>query len=351
MSSPELIILAQGLPEALGRIQRGYQQTDLQSATAKPDKKAARANIPQWPMLGEFLSRAETGFSPHDHFAALSFELFRHEPTTPLPVAALTRLHDQAIKTDADGIWMRADPVNLRADLSRVFLLQQSGLAISDAERNQLEQDLRVWFTEVGYGFEAPANERWYLRLAARESFSLPSPDRSLGCDLSELIPGNAEYSHWRGLFNETQMFLHQHPVNESRRQQGWPEINSLWFWGPGELPAQSGEGFAHIDGDEALLLGLQRHAGECQNGRRLYHWTPLRAASDEASLAMLEAQLTQAMGEINNTMLQSLCLQLEDGRRWRLRKPASGLLQRSRRSVARFLRRQPSVYEEITQP
>jgi hypothetical protein len=32
-------------------------------------------------------------------------------------------------------------------------------------------------------------------------------------------------------------MFMHQHPVNEQRRQQGKLPINSLWAWGAGERP------------------------------------------------------------------------------------------------------------------
>lgn len=41
----------------------------------------------------------------------------------------------------------------------------------------------------------------------------------------------------WYRLMNEMQMFLHQHPVNSRRIQQGRTTINSLWFWGAGQCP------------------------------------------------------------------------------------------------------------------
>jgi hypothetical protein len=50
---------------------------------------------------------------------------------------------------------------------------------------------------------------------------------------------GNAA-SHWRKLMNEAQMLFFSHPVNEARREQGAPEINSIWLWGEGQLSKSS---------------------------------------------------------------------------------------------------------------
>ena len=35
----------------------------------------------------------------------------------------------------------------------------------------------------------------------------------------------------WLAMQTEIQMFLHTHPINQAREQQGLPEINGLWLW------------------------------------------------------------------------------------------------------------------------
>ena len=35
----------------------------------------------------------------------------------------------------------------------------------------------------------------------------------------------------WLAVQTEIQMFLHTHPINQAREQQGLPEINGLWLW------------------------------------------------------------------------------------------------------------------------
>ena len=35
----------------------------------------------------------------------------------------------------------------------------------------------------------------------------------------------------WLAVQTEIQMFLHSHPINQTREQQGLPEINGLWLW------------------------------------------------------------------------------------------------------------------------
>jgi hypothetical protein len=40
----------------------------------------------------------------------------------------------------------------------------------------------------------------------------------------------------WYKLMNEMQMFMHQHEINRNRLELGLLPINSLWFWGAGNL-------------------------------------------------------------------------------------------------------------------
>ena len=60
----------------------------------------------------------------------------------------------------------------------------------------------------------------------------------------------------------EAQVVLHTHPWNEQRTAAGKRAINSLWFWGGGELPQAVHTPHAQVRSREALLQALARAAG-----------------------------------------------------------------------------------------
>jgi len=43
--------------------------------------------------------------------------------------------------------------------------------------------------------------------------------------------PKGVEALHWHQLFNEIQMLLFSHPVNEAREVRGELPVNSVWLW------------------------------------------------------------------------------------------------------------------------
>ena len=58
------------------------------------------------------------------------------------------------------------------------------------------------------------------------------------GGEPADLLPAGNEGSVWRRRMNEAQMVLHAHPGNEAREARGELPVNSVWFWGAGELGA-----------------------------------------------------------------------------------------------------------------
>jgi len=57
----------------------------------------------------------------------------------------------------------------------------------------------------------------------------------------------------WYKLINEMQMFMHQHSINQSRLESGLLPINSLWFWGAGDLPQSGNKNMRWFCDDELL--------------------------------------------------------------------------------------------------
>jgi len=130
--------------------------------------------------------------------------------------------------------WLRADPVHLRLHADRVLLADSSQLAITADEARQLVAALNAHFAETGIVFLAPHPERWYERVASAPRVQTTPTAEAAGRDVALHLPKGEEQARWRGVLNEAQMLLHDHPCNDSREQRGAPTVNSLWFWGTG---------------------------------------------------------------------------------------------------------------------
>src|ERR1700744_4132399 len=79
-------------------------------------------------------------------------------------------------------------------------------------------------FGDAGMLLEVSSPDRWHLRLPRDSQIpAFASPKRALGEDLFEHLPQGADGKRWRMLINETQILLHQHPVNQARSERGLP--------------------------------------------------------------------------------------------------------------------------------
>jgi hypothetical protein len=135
-------------------------------------------------------------------------------------------------------------------------------LGRADDEIREIERKLKPLFGDFGFEFSAPHPARWYLR-APRES-KLPSfhpPAAALGGNLADFLPAGDNAARWRQLLNESQVLLHNHPINAQRAERGAVAVNSLWFWGAGVLPDTIRSDRSHVTSDDAALHGLAREA------------------------------------------------------------------------------------------
>lgn len=230
------------------------------------------------------------------------------------PMAALTRQFDCG---DAAGAqWLHADFAHVRPDINGVRLMACGSLGLRADEADTLLQALQPLF-DSDIELLAGTPQRWYLKLPVGlpvPAFS--TPDQALGDDLLTHLPDGPDARRWRGLLNEVQIVLHQHPLNAARAVAGQMSCNSLWFWGAGSLPKQVQSHAGVIETDAVDLQALAAAAdGQADASHRL---VDVRDARD---LLRLEREhLLPALAALASGRLQRCDLDFADGTGFTLR-------------------------------
>ncbi len=132
--------------------------------------------------------------------------------------------------------------------------------AILDIERKEADAllaALQEHFRGDGFEFAAPSPERWYVRVPPGELPDSTPLEEALGRDLLGLLPVSRGKLNWRSTLTEAQMLLAAHDVNARREKEGRPAINSVWFWGGGELPGHVAAPYRTIHADDVFARGL----------------------------------------------------------------------------------------------
>ena len=145
-----------------------------------------------------------------------------------LSAAAASRYFDvPASGDDSRAVWLRADPVSLKADLRSVWV-QPAALA----REAEVAETLAPIFAEVEMTLEFPHLERGYVRLTEQPACRFSAPDQIVGESMETHLPSGPDEKLWRRLGNEVQMALH------ALSQRGELGFQGLWFWGAGALPS-----------------------------------------------------------------------------------------------------------------
>jgi hypothetical protein len=174
----------------------------------------------------------------------------------------------------------------------------------------------------------------------------------AMGRNIDRLLPTGQDGKTWQALFNETQMLLHEHPVNVEREQQGELPVNSLWFWGGGTLPA-SVSPYDVVFGQSPLLKGLCRQAGVVMqpvpwqlaetDGERLLAELGEPVPTDHWRESLCEQErtwfrpITQALRAGHLSELRIVTVQPARSRQWICRPSDAWKFWRRRRSFATF--------------
>ena len=345
--------------------------------------------------LARLVSRAGTLSSPHAAADAggllLALLGVERTPHGDVPAAALSRLatadaadaagsagsRDAAVAPAADdtpgAVWMRADPVHLRAGPTRLVLMEPASLGLSVEEARAIAGWLAAHPHGPDLDLEVRRADAWYVRLPAAPRVRTSAPSAAHGDDARHHLPAGPDAPAWHARMNEIQMLLHECPVNAGRERAGRLPVNSLWFWGAGALPAASpsppSSSWDALHGDGDLIRGAAAWCGipagprpdaahawlaGTPAGRRLLVLPDLHAPARDAdtgawreAIAQLDAQWLSpladalARGRLGRVAIHAgagagLAITRREARRWwrRAGDPADALV-RLRRAAA----------------
>lgn len=248
------------------------------------------------PALQKILARGASTGSARTSDSRLSLEdalcgLFGARAVAPVS-AAFDKLEP--------GCWLRADPVHVRLQREQVVLLPN--VTVSAEESVQFCASLNEHFAGQGMTFFAPHPQRWYVRLNESPDITTVPLSQAAGHNIHGNLPTGAEARRWHQLFNEIQMLLFAHPLNEAREARGEVAVNSVWFWGNGRTSVTPQSTCDSASSDEVLVEMLAASAGipfvqwqpawHGGEGRQLLVWTGLRSALQQGDLAAWRSAL-----------------------------------------------------------
>lgn len=196
--------------------------------------------------------------SPLEDVIASNFGL-KATPDYPLAV----------ISAAVDGLevgkrfWLRADPVHLLMQRDAFSLSEPVPLTLSSEEASALVATLNQHFLQDGLSFSVGQSGQWYVHTADVQLIETVLPAVAINQNVHDVMPKGQNAAKWRAIFNELQMLLHAHPVNEAREQDKKRTINSLWFSGGGVMPSLTKEPHQchYMIGNHALYQGLAAFA------------------------------------------------------------------------------------------
>lgn len=218
-------------------------------------------------------------------------------PASPdAPIAPIAATFD-GLQTDisSETGWLCVSPAHLRLQRDQVLLLPVPDIQADEAV--QFCRALNEYFDGQGMVFDAPHPQRWYVRLdKLPEMNSLPLSQVS-GRNIHGLLPKGADATRWYQIFNDIQMLLFAHPLNELREERGMLSVNGVWLWGGGAMCATLTQPYDCVSSDDVLATMLAKHSGvgfsgwmkrwqlEASCNRQLLVWTGLRQALQQGDL------------------------------------------------------------------
>lgn len=230
----------------------------LFSTMNQVDDSALNGDSLQAPVLETLLTRSDAStLSTAQDYATSLFCLFACDVPqgADIPTAALSYLADQG---EPPPSWcLRADPVYLVPQGDQLILHDATVLDLSQEEADQLVRHLLELFADDGWVLQAAHRQRWYLSLAKAPSLGTTPLERVVGHNIYPFLPTGEDGQQWHRILTEVQAHLHQAPVNIEREANGRLPVNSLWFWGGGELPAVAPGQWERVWGEDPMLKGL----------------------------------------------------------------------------------------------
>jgi len=212
--------------------------------------------VEQWV---QSLAKAKTSTSSTSAYDALS-EIFNLDVEGDFPSAAFELIGNDLY--DQKKHYMHADPVHLQADMDHAILTSPEDLDVTALETAGLCDALNSHFSQDEISFLSLADNRWFVETKNKIQMTTTPLSEAIGRNVNFILPEGEDAMHWKQLLTEAQMLMFSHDVNQNREIRALQLINSLWFYGVGDLPVIEDQA-CHVNsicGNQAMLKGLARH-------------------------------------------------------------------------------------------
>jgi hypothetical protein len=192
----------------------------------------------------------------------------------PGAIAAVGVVSAAAAGRPPDSTAWIATPVHLIAGLTSLHLDRRSILRLPAEDLEGFAQDFNRTFGDSDLRLTPLAAGDFLMQGPATLTAATTEPARALVADLEASLPKGNDAKALKRLGAELEMWLHAHPLNETRRRRGELPVSALWLWGG--TPAQAGQTpvLAAADpasaanttvafGNDPYLIGLCRLHGD----------------------------------------------------------------------------------------
>jgi hypothetical protein len=160
------------------------------------------------------------------------------------------------------GTWACATPVHLVTALDHLRLAAPVPLPLKTHESAVLVADLNAQLAHRGFVLEDVPGRGWLCRCPNDLDCLVVEPAAAVDANLRDLQPSGRDAARVRAWVNESQMVLHEHPVNLRRAADGLPSVNSVWLWGFGSATSIQRAPEGELLTDDDWLAGLWRLHG-----------------------------------------------------------------------------------------
>jgi len=201
---------------------------------------------------------------------------------------------------------MLAKAIHLRADMHGAIAIPISEEPENIRDIDIIINDLKDYF-KVDCDMSSVAAGLYLLRLRHFDPPThYPHPLSVLGRNVNSFIEQSRSVMPWYRLVNEFQMFMHQHPLNAQRLQQGRLPINSLWAWGAGPAPVVSAKPLLYCDDPLLRRFGASL-------GMKLEPCSKLQGDADLGDALIVDLRLLQLLKTGDDARLDELLLEIEN--------------------------------------
>ncbi len=118
-----------------------------------------------------------------------------------------------------------ATPIHCQATMTQVICLGK--VELTPRESDTLIRDINE-FTDNELQLFNQGND-WYCK--SKPNIETTPLKKIIGRNIMPFFPTGADSKPIQQLSSELQMFLHNHPLNQQRKEQELPTIDTIWLW------------------------------------------------------------------------------------------------------------------------